>query len=81
MYRLEIISAEQYQEILRRAAARKALFEPYFKMGAWLRRLAERSRNLEKKANTGASSEELSREAAAQKAYKADVEAREAATR
>ena len=64
MYRLEIISAEQYQEILRRAAARKALFEPYFKMGAWLRRLAERSRNLEKKANTGASSEELSREAA-----------------
>jgi hypothetical protein len=49
-YRLEIISQEQYEAILRQAAARKALFEPYFKMDAWLRRLAERARNLETKA-------------------------------
>ncbi len=49
-YRLEIISEEQYQEILRQAAARKALFEPYFNLGAWLRRLAERARSLESKA-------------------------------
>src|SRR5204862_438631 len=50
MYRLEIISDEQYKEILKQAAARKALFEPYFKMGAWLRRLAEHSRGAQSKA-------------------------------
>src|SRR5206468_11736662 len=44
LYRLEIISEEQYKEVLRQAAARKALFEQYFKMGAWLRRMAEQSR-------------------------------------
>jgi hypothetical protein len=49
-FRLEIISEEQYQAILRQAAARQALFEPYFKLDAWLRRLAERSRGLESKA-------------------------------
>lgn len=49
-YRLEIISPEQYEAILRQAAARKALFEPYFKMDAWLRRLAERARDMESKA-------------------------------
>ncbi len=31
---------------MRQAAARKALFEPYFKLDAWLRRLAERARSL-----------------------------------
>src|SRR5262249_37739892 len=36
--------------LLRQTAARKALFEPYFKMGAWLRRLAERSRAAQAKA-------------------------------
>jgi hypothetical protein len=50
-FRLEIISEEQYQAILRQAAARQALFEPYFKLDAWLRRLAERSRGLESKAD------------------------------
>jgi len=49
-FRLEIISDEQYKAILRQAAARKALFEPYFKLDAWLKRLAERSRTLEAKA-------------------------------
>ena len=49
-FRLEVISQEQYEAILRQAAARKALFEPYFKLDAWLRRLAERSRKLESKA-------------------------------
>jgi hypothetical protein len=47
LYRLEVISLEQYQTILRAAAARKALFEPYLALTAWLRRLAERARNAE----------------------------------
>jgi len=50
LYRLEIISEEQYKEVLRQAAARKALFEQYFKMGAWLRRMAEQSRTTQAKA-------------------------------
>lgn len=45
-FRLEIISREQYAAILRQAAARKALFEPYLKLGAWLRRLAEQAHTL-----------------------------------
>jgi len=45
-FRLQIISEAQYAEILKRAAARQALFEPYFKLGAWLQRLAERARTL-----------------------------------
>jgi hypothetical protein len=49
-FRLQIISHQDYAEILRRAAARQALFEPYFKLGAWLRRLAERARKLEEHA-------------------------------
>ena len=49
-FKLQIISDEQYQLILRQAAARKALFEPYFTLDAMLRRLAERARNLEKRA-------------------------------
>jgi hypothetical protein len=52
MYRLEVISKEQYEQVLRQAAARKALFEPYFKMGAWLRRLAERARNAQDAADS-----------------------------
>ncbi|MGA9451068.1 MAG: hypothetical protein WBW41_06950 [Verrucomicrobiia bacterium] len=55
-FRLEIISQDQYEAILRQAAAQKALFEPYFKLDAWLRRLAERSRNLESEAERGDSS-------------------------
>ena len=38
---------------MRQAAARKALFEPYFALDHWLRRLAERARNLEKQAESG----------------------------
>jgi hypothetical protein len=49
-YRLEIISEEQYKQVLMRMAAKKALFEPYFKLGNWLRRLAERAREAERKA-------------------------------
>jgi hypothetical protein len=53
LYKVQIISQEQYETILRQAAARKALFEPYFALDAWLRRLAERARNLEKRAESG----------------------------
>ncbi len=68
-FRLEIISQEQYEAILRQAAARKALFEPYFKLDAWLRRLAERSRNLESEAERAdpsarADAEELAKQLA-----------------
>ncbi len=49
-YRLEIISEEQYKQVLMRMAAKKALFEPYFNLGNWLRRLAERAREAERKA-------------------------------
>jgi hypothetical protein len=52
-FRLEIISQEQYEQVLRQSAARKALFEPYFKLDAWLRRLAERARDLAAKAAKG----------------------------
>ena len=52
LYRIQIISEEQYQAILRQAAARKALFEPYFALDTWLRRLAERARNVEKQAQS-----------------------------
>ena len=53
MYRLEIISEAQYVEILRQSAARQALFEPYLRLDEWLRRLAERARDLENQARTG----------------------------
>lgn len=51
MYRMDIISQEQYEKILRQAAARKALFEPYMKLDKFLQRLAERARELEKEPN------------------------------
>lgn len=53
IYRLDIISEEQYRAILRQAAARQALFEQYAELGAWLRRLAERARQLDRKATAG----------------------------
>ena len=65
LYRVEIISKEQYEAILRMAAARKALFEPYFQLGAWLRRLAERARNVAKQAESGS---EADKQAAAKEA-------------
>jgi hypothetical protein len=67
MYQIQIISQEQYDAILRQAAARKALFEPYFALNAWLRRLAERARNLEKQAQSGSDADRQSaaKEAAA----------------
>lgn len=66
MYRLEVISKEQYEEILRQAAARQALFEPYFKLGVWLRRLAERARNVQDAAesNDAAEREQAAKDAA-----------------
>ena len=57
LYKVEIISEEQYKAILRMAAARKALFQPYFQLGAWLRRMAERGRSLEKQAEGGTDAE------------------------
>ncbi len=65
LYRVEIISKEQYEAILRMAAARKALFEPYFQLGAWLRRLAEKARNVAKQAESAA---EADKQAAAKEA-------------
>src|SRR5439155_11536766 len=65
MYRVQIISPEQYAAILRQAAARKALFEPYFKLDAWLNRLAERARNLNQLAQ---STSETDRQAASKEA-------------
>jgi hypothetical protein len=44
-FRLSIISQEQYEAVLRQYAARKALFDSYFKNDAWLKRLAERARS------------------------------------
>jgi hypothetical protein len=64
-YKIQIISQEQYESILRQSAARKALFEPYFALDSWLRRLAERARNLENKAQSGS---EADRQAAAKEA-------------
>jgi len=52
-FKLQIISREDYEKILRQAAAQKALFEEYFKLDAWMRRLAERSRNLAAQAEKG----------------------------
>ena len=52
-FRLEIISHEQFDTIVRQNAARKALFEPYFKLDAWMRRMAERARDLAAKAKSG----------------------------
>jgi hypothetical protein len=52
-FRLEIISQEQYDAILRQAVVRKALFEPYFKLDAWMRRMAERARTLAAEAERG----------------------------
>lgn len=65
-YRLEIISEEQYKQVLMRMAAKKALFEPYFKLGNQLRRLAERARETDRKAQqakTDAEREEAQKEA------------------
>lgn len=44
LYRLEIISEDQYQSILKQAAARQALFEQYLKLNQQLQRLAEKAR-------------------------------------
>ncbi|MCP4105902.1 MAG: hypothetical protein GY749_10260 [Desulfobacteraceae bacterium] len=49
IYSLEIISLDQYREILRRQAANKALFETYEKLGNWLRRLTDRAAHLKEK--------------------------------
>jgi len=50
IFSIRIISMKEYQEILRQAAARRALFQTYQALGNWLRRLAERAQALEKKA-------------------------------
>lgn len=44
LYRLEVISEEQYQSILKQAAARQALFEHYLRLNQQLQRLAEKAR-------------------------------------
>jgi hypothetical protein len=68
-FRLQIISQEDYDRILRQAAARKALFEPYLQLDSWMRRLAERSRNAASQAGQNnpdarKSAEELAKELA-----------------
>jgi hypothetical protein len=60
LYKLQVISKEQYEQVLKRMAARKALFEPYFKLSAWLRRMAERARNLQDAAAGGTEAEKKS---------------------
>lgn len=72
-YRLEIISEEQYLELLRQEAARQALFEPYFKLNSWLQRLAEQSRELEHIATAGSDAQKQSLAADTQ-ALSADLE-------
>ena len=72
-FKLQIISQEQYETVLRQAAARKALFEEYFKLDAWMRRLAEHSRNAAMQAERAAPSaraeaEELAKQLAEYKA-------------
>ena len=49
MFTLEIISEEQYKQMLRNMAAQKALFEQYFSLTDQLRRLLERAEVLESK--------------------------------
>lgn len=71
LYKLEIISTNQFQEILRNTAARQALFEPYFKLGAWLRRLAEKADRLSEKASATADPSGLAPDA---KALAADLQ-------
>jgi uncharacterized protein YdcH (DUF465 family) len=61
-FRLQIISQEQYEAVLRQYAARKALFDSYLKNDAWLKRLAERARDAAAKA---AKSDPAARDAAA----------------
>ena len=51
LYQVQIISEEQYREILRRMAARKALFQSYTELGRWLRRLSERAKALQRAAD------------------------------
>src|SRR6185436_20592406 len=60
LYKLQVITREQYEQVLKRMAARKALFEPYFKLSAWLRRMAERARNLQDAAEGGTEAEKKS---------------------
>ncbi|HWQ93075.1 MAG TPA: hypothetical protein VN673_15480 [Clostridia bacterium] len=57
LYRLEVISKEQYDMILKQAAARKALFEPYFQLSSWLRRMSERARDLDKQTQSGSAAQ------------------------
>lgn len=49
-FRLEIISVEQYESVVRQQLARQALFEPYLKLSSWLNRLAERAATLDTEA-------------------------------
>jgi hypothetical protein len=74
-YRLEIISEEQYKQVLLRMAAKKALFEPYFKLGNWLRRMAESAREAERKAANAQTDAE--REAAQKEAQELSKELEE----
>lgn len=60
LFKLQVITKEQYEQALKRMAARKALFEPYFKLSAWLRRMAERARHLQDAAEGGTEAEKKS---------------------
>lgn len=57
MYHLQIISKKQYAAIVRNSEARQALFEPYLAMTPWLKRLAERARNLDARSRNATDAE------------------------
>jgi len=53
VFRIEIISVEEYKRLLKMMAARRALFEAQSRLGDWLRRLSERGDDLRKLAEAG----------------------------
>jgi len=53
VFRIEIISVEEYKRLLKTMAARRALFEAQSRLGDWLRRLSERGEDLRKLAEAG----------------------------
>lgn len=61
VYRIDIISVEQYTRILRMMAARRALFGAYDQLGSWLGRLAERGEELARDPNAKSAPAEMKR--------------------
>jgi hypothetical protein len=53
MHSLQVVSREQYEQVLRQAMARRALFDQYLKLDDFLRRLAEQAQSLHQLAKSG----------------------------